>query len=485
MLEYIKLQPAVVSLEELTELVTEITNEPLVEVDDVASDLNKQINDITDIRSDVAANGLDRATAVVVGAAVEGFLDRHDIQLMSPHRSVDGVRWALEELDEGRQSRIQKLWAWLLDRLKAITQMVTNLFGANGRGNKARDAAKAAAEAASDRKPKKVSDMIKDPTAADQEARIEPQGEKSGKYEDFVERHKQYCEPLRADFNRINESIGENPVLSTMCNNPEAVTAFFTQMEGVSDKVMGVRGILDKASQIVRSSKEAQTTAQELAKCRTDLYKLFGGDSPQVLESIGQKQFTAQEYKPLEYDELVPIMVKVTNNIPAANSQQRINELGYLTKAVGDFTNISSTNVFKNMDATHRNVVLQAMQALANDITTIATTLNKDWSLVLQIHGAASMFWQKELAFYYKVIAAIQKAATETFEEADRTALYENFKRMGFSVDLTPEELKRRGAGLESHVDPVPSKVQEPASAKPQDFGGSLYNWSLIGSLQG
>lgn len=481
MLEHFHLKAAVVSLEELTELVTEITNEPLVIVDDVSEDLNEEINAITDLRNDVASNGLDRETAQEIAVAVEGFLDRHSVQLLTDTRSINGVHWALEELDETRQSRLKKLWDWLLARLKDITAWVARMFGADGRGVQAREAAKGAAQAAADRKPSKINEMIKDPAAADQEARIEPQGEKSGKYEDFVERHKQYVEPLRAEFNRINESIGDNPVLTMVCNSPESVTAFFAHMETLSDKVMGVRAILDKASQIVRATKEVQTTAQELAACRADVYKLFGGDSPEVLKTIGQSQFTTAsgEYKVLEYDELVPLMIKVTNNIPAANSQQRINELSQLTKAVGDFDNIATTKVFKNMDATNRNVLLQAMQAFANDITSIATALSKDWSTTLQIYGSVSQFWQKELAFYYKIIAAIQKAATETFEESDRAALYENFKRLGFAVDLTPDELKRRGVGVESHVDTPPAQEPVQTTAQPLDT-----SWSLLGSLR-
>lgn len=483
--------PTLAALEEINEeLTTEITESPLVDVDDVSEALAEELDALGGLRKEIEIRGIDRKGAQELDVAIEGFLDRHSLSLFTRERSVDGVYWALEEIDNKRQGKIQALLKWLTDRLNDFVQFITKLFGRGGRAENTMEAAKEAAQAAStERKPNKMADVMRDPTAASQEARIDPAGEKSGSYEDFCDRFSKYIEPLQGEYNRINEEIGNNKILSIALASPDSVDAFFTHMEKLSDVTSAIRSVVDNSARLVRSSKEPQQTAEDINKQRLEIYRVLGGSDTTVFETLGQQVFTdsnAKEYEALDYDKLVPLMVKITKNIPAANAQTRINELNQLTKAVAEFSKIVENNSFKSLDATHRNVLLAAMQGLANDVSRYVTILQKDWSLTLQIHAAVSQFWQKELGFYYKMIGAIQKAATETFEEDDRKALYDNFKQLGFAMDLSPEDLKRRGVGNESFVDSVPKGKPIVAQSSQAIAPDSSYSgYSLLAGLAG
>lgn len=456
-MQYLDIGAVRPALEEVEQLLTEISQEPLVEADDVAEDLTGELNALQGTRDTIVDSGMDQSTANVISQAVEGFLIRHPLREFTYTKSIEGIGAALEELDDKRQNVLQRLWKWLVSKLQSASEWLKRLFGRGGKGEQVLESAKAMAEdVQSNRKPGNVSKMAKDPAAADQEARIEPQGEKSGSYEDFVEKHKQYAEPLQAEWAQIVQKIRDDKILSTICAAPDSVESFFTHMEQVQGKTQQVRAVLDKAANAVRAKQPVQQLVQSVNEARQELYKLFGGEDASVLEGIRQQVFTEQsaaKFDSIDYDVLVPLMNKVTGNIPAANAEQRISELDQLAKAVQSFEAIADTNVFKRIDATERNALISAMQHLTQDVVKFVSVFNQDWTLALKIYTGVMSFYKQESAFYYKTIASIQKAANEVFEEADRNALYDNFKRMGFAMDLTAEDMRRRGVGTESLQD--------------------------------
>lgn len=453
-MQYLFVDKVIPALEEMELLITEISGERLVDADDVAEELNAELDDLQATRNKITTDGMDLATADAINAAVESFFIHTPRRTFTLKPSIEGVRPALEVVDQQTEGVLSKLWKWLLDRLRAAREWLAKLFGKGGKADEAIQQAKDMAEdVTNNRKPGNVSKMVKDPVAADQEARIQPQGPKSGKYEDFVEKHKQYSEGLKADYDRMMKVIASNKVLSTICTSPESVDSFFTHMGSVQDKTGQVRNLVDKAANLVRSKAPVEQVVSQLASIRQELYQLFGGQDASVMESIRQQVFTDQtaaKFESIDYDKLVPIMTKVTGNVPAANAQQRINELDQLTKAVTGFEAIANTNVLQRLDPTERNAILSAMRAMANDIGKFTAAFTQDWGLVLQIYTGMNTFFQQERAFYYKMIAAIQRAASEVFEDADRQALYDNFKHLGFAMDLSPEDFKRRGVGMES-----------------------------------
>ncbi len=456
-MQYLSIPKLLPALEEMEQLLTEISQEPLVEAEDVCEELTNELDGLQSTRDTIVDSGMDQNTANVISEAVEGFLMRNPMREFTHSRSIEGIGVALEEIDDKRQNVLQRLWQWLVNKLQSVSQWLQRLFGKDGKGEQALDSAKAMAEdVQNNRKPDNVSKMAKDPAAADQEARIEPQGPKSGKYEDFVEKHKQYAEPLQAEWAQILEKIRADKILSTICVSPESVNSFFTHMEQVQSKTQQIHTLIDKAANAVRSNHPVEQLVQEVGQIRQEIYKLFGGEDESVLESIRQQVFTEQtstKFESIDYDELVPLMTKVVSNMPAANAEQRIRELDQLSKAVKNFEGIANTNVFKRIDPTQRNALLSSMQGLTQDVVKFVSSFTQDWTLVLKIYTGVNSFFQQERSFYYKTIASIQKAASEVFEESDRNALYENFKHMGFSMDLTPEDMRRRGVGTESLQD--------------------------------
>lgn len=493
-MQYLNVVELLPSLEEMENLLTEISQEPLVEAADVEEELTGQLASLQTTRDDIVTVGMDQGTAMVISEAVEGFLMRNPLREFTFRRSIEGLGVALEEIDEKREGILQRLWKWLISKIQAATQWIQKLFSRDGKGEQVLDSTKAMAEdVKNNRKPDSVNKMNKDPAAADQEARIEPQGEKSGSYEEFVEKHKQYAEGLQAEWARILGKIRENKILSTICVSPESVTSFFSHMEEVQDKTQQVRTYLDQAAAAIRANKPVEELVQGVMAARQNIYKLFGGEDATVMEKIRQSAFTDQtaaQFDDIDYDKLVPIMTGIVNNIPAANAQQRVNELTQLTKAVQSFENIANTNVFKRVDATQRNALLSSMQGLTQDVVKFVSAFTQDWQLALRIYTGVNEFFQQERAFYYKTIAAIQKAATEVFEEGDRKALYDNFKHMGFAMDLTPEDLRRRGVGTESLDDALSAlnaaleSIDTPHPGEVPAYGNIFTGGGLMAALE-
>ena len=453
-MQYLFVDAALPALEEMEQLMTEISGEPLVEADDVADDLNSQLDGLQETRDRITSVGMDLKTADIIAAATEGFFIHTPRRTFTNEPSIEGMRAALEAVDGQTENVLTRLWKWLMERLQAAREWLAKFFSKGGKGEEAIAQAKEMAEdVKNNRKPGNVSKMVKDPAAADQEARIDPQGPKSGKYEDFVEKHSQYVEGMKADYDRMMKVIADNQILATVCSSPDSVESFFTRMTSVQDKTSQVRNMVDKAAEMVRSKNSVEQIVNDIGALRQELYKLFGGTDATVMQNMRQQTFTDQtaaQFKAMDYDKIVPIMIKVTGNVPAANAQQRINELDQLTKAVGAFEAISKTNVFMRLEPTQRNAIFSAMRGMADDVGKFTASFTQDWGLVLKIYMGVHVFFQQERAFYYKTISSIQRAATEVFEEADRQALYDNFKHMGFNMDLTAEDFKRRGVSLES-----------------------------------
>lgn len=443
------------ALEELEVLTTEISGDVLVDAPDVQEDLNQELDKIQLVRDSIADKGMTRDAARQLDAAVEGFLIRNHISQFTVTPSIEGMSLALETADQERMSIFQRLIAWFHDKMQKAREWLARLFSDDGKAVKAAQSAKAMAERAStERKADEVAKMVKDPAAAAQSVRIDPSDEKSGTYEDFVDALQKNMEPVQADMQKLYTRLNANPVMRVVATNQESVKSFFQHMENTAALGERVRGVVDSVAGKLRSIENAQETVRELGLARNLLYRALGGESAEILDQIRQNQFneSAEEvtFDSVPYDELVTTMVEVTRNISAANSGIRIRDLERLEKAIQQLNAVADTNVFKRLSDSDRNVILQAMQGLINDVSRYQSADMENWNTALKLYTGTSAFWTAELQVYYRTIAAIQRSAQQVFSEADRASLYEDFKKKGFQLDISPEELQRRGVGMES-----------------------------------
>lgn len=443
------------ALEELEVLTTEISGDVLVDAPDVQEDLNQELDKIQLVRDSIADKGMTRDAARQLDAAVEGFLIRNHISQFTVTPSIEGMSLALETADQERMSIFQRLIAWFHDKMQKAREWLARLFSDDGKAVKAAQSAKAMAERAStERKADEVAKMVKDPAAAAQSVRIDPSDEKSGTYEDFVDALQKNMEPVQADMQKLYTRLNANPVMRVVATNQESVKSFFQHMENTAALGERVRGVVDSVAGKLRSIENAQETVRELGLARNLLYRALGGESAEILDQIRQNQFneSAEEvtFDSVPYDELVATMVEVTRNTNAANSGIRIRDLERLEKAIQQLNAVADTNVFKRLSDSDRNVILQAMQGLINDISRYQSADMENWNTALKLYTGTAAFWTAELQVYYRTIAAIQRSAQQVFSEADRASLYEDFKKKGFQLDISPEELQRRGVGMES-----------------------------------
>ena len=448
-------QPMVVAIEAMDGLVTELSQSELVEAPDVEEALQLELRDAETARAAISEVGMTRELAGTVNVAVEGFLDRYPLNRFTYEPSIEGASLAIEALDEKRGNILQRFVAWLRQKMQASIEWLRKLFSRGGKAEATITKSKEMAQEVSDsHNPKEMAAMVKNPTAAAQGSRIDPADEKSGTFEDFAEALQKQVEPLAKDMAALYGRLNANQVLRVVVSNAEAVKSFYEHMEKTEASIGGVRNILNNAAAALRDVSNVQDSAQKIKLARMALYQELGGEDDKVFDTIRQSQFTDQNAQEITqesvpYDKLVESMIAVTRNITAANADARIRDLSYLEKAVGDLSVVGESAAFKRLPDADRDVLLTALNALLKDVSRYQAASMVNWNYVLQLHSGVGVFFNAELALYYRTIAAIQRAATQTMSGADRETLYANFKKQGFNLDLTEEDLQRRGVGTE------------------------------------
>lgn len=452
-------QSMAIAVEELELLVTELSGDQLVDAPDVQEELQEEILEVGVLRESIAEIGMTRDAAVQVGAAVESFLLHNPLRNFTREASIEGLAPALEALDQKRANILQRFAAWLRDRFNKAIAWLSSLFKRGGKAEAAVTKAKEMAEEVSnERNPKSVAEMVKDPKTAAQGVRIDPADEKSGTFEDFSEALEKNIAPIQGDVAAMYERISKNKVLRIAIANDEAVKSFFDQMERSESTISGVRTVLDNIAASLRDLSNVAEAAQKVKVARLAIYRELGGNDEGVLDTIRQQQFTETndaEITPdsLSYDKLIEAVTAVTRNSSAANSEARIRDLEFLAKAVDEVGKIGETNAVMKLSDADRDMLLNALNGLLKDVSRYQSASMENWNYVLQLYTGISSFFSSELSIYYRTIAAIQRAATQTLSGADREALYQNFKKQGFNLDLSAEDLQRRGVGTESFID--------------------------------
>lgn len=447
-----------VAVEELEALSTELSGEVLIEAPDVQEDLVGELDTLEGVRNDIAENGMTRDAARKLDAAVEGFLIRNHISTFTTTPSIEGLATALEAADEQRGNALQRLIAWFSEKITKMIDWIKSLFEKEGKVEKTAATTKAMAEECEqERNTEEMARMAKDAKAAAQSVRIDPSEEKSGTFEEFVDALEKNMEPVKEDINRMYARLNSSKVMRTLANNPDSVKSFFDHMETTSAQITGVRQVVDDLAKKIANATNAQQTLGDVKMARGLLYRQLGGSGPDVLDSIRQTQFTANEENQVTidtvpYDKLITAICQATRHIGAANAGTRIKELEYLKKAVEQLGKMEYSSVNK-LSPQDRDVVLSAAKGLVDDVTKYISADMDNWNCTLGIYSGVSAFFNSERAIYFRVIGAIQRAATSVFAEADRTTLYEDFKKKGFNLDISQEELQRRGVGMESFHD--------------------------------
>lgn len=444
-----------IAIEEMELLTTELSGSQLVEAPDVGEQLQEEILKLEDVRGQISEIGMDRETAVQIDAAVEGFLYRNPSRNFTRERSIEGLSSALEEIDEKRGNILQRFIAWLRDRFNKSIEWLKSLFGEGGKAAKVADKAKELAEDVSNnRNTKAMAEVIKDPKAGVQTSRIDPADEKSGTFEDFAEALEKNMEPIKGDVNAMYERVSKNQPLRIAVSNQEAIKSFFDQMEKNEGSIEGVRNVIDNVSGLVRNVTNVGEAAQKIKLARAALYQVLGGSDESVLDQIRQQQFTDKNdatvtTDTIAYDKLIEAVTAVTKNISVANSATRIRALEFLGKAVTDLGTVAENNAIKRLDPADRDMLLTALNALLKDVSRYQSASMENWNYALQLYNGCSAFFSQELSVYYRVIAAMQRAASQTLSGGDREALFTNLKKQGFNVDLSEADLQRRGVGTE------------------------------------